>query len=310
MSMVAGRSLELYYIDGRPDGMLTAEMFNWTGHVLMAPRTQLGAALARPEAAYAGIYLLLGERDDAPLAYIGEGEDISARIKSHDVRRDWWATAILVTTAGNKLNKAHVRYLEARLIEEARRIGRMPLENATNPGKPGLSEADTAKMEAFLENLLVVLPAVRVDMFIERARRQIMPPAAIHVAPLFSSPGEGSPRFLLSVKKHGITATAIVNDGEFIVEKDSMARLQWEGREAAVSGYARLHQELLRSGILVPDGDHCVFTSSYAFAAPSAAAAVVTGRRTNGTLEWRTAAGQTYKDWEAARLGLGGQGGG
>ena len=37
----AGRSLELYYIDGRPDGMLTAEMFNWTGHVLMAPRTQL-----------------------------------------------------------------------------------------------------------------------------------------------------------------------------------------------------------------------------------------------------------------------------
>ena len=26
-----GRSLELYFIDGRPDGMLTAEVFNWTG---------------------------------------------------------------------------------------------------------------------------------------------------------------------------------------------------------------------------------------------------------------------------------------
>jgi hypothetical protein len=43
---IKGRSLELYFIDGRPDGMLTAEVFNWTGHVLVTPRTQIGAALA------------------------------------------------------------------------------------------------------------------------------------------------------------------------------------------------------------------------------------------------------------------------
>jgi len=30
----AGLSLELHYIDGNPEGMLTAEVFNWTGHVL------------------------------------------------------------------------------------------------------------------------------------------------------------------------------------------------------------------------------------------------------------------------------------
>ena len=71
--------------------------------------------------------------DGFALAYVGEGEDISARIKSHDVNKDWWTAAILVTTAGNKLNKAHVRYLEARLIEEARKIGRTPLDNGTAP---------------------------------------------------------------------------------------------------------------------------------------------------------------------------------
>jgi hypothetical protein len=32
---INGKSLELYFIDGKPDGMLTAEVFNWTGHVLM-----------------------------------------------------------------------------------------------------------------------------------------------------------------------------------------------------------------------------------------------------------------------------------
>lgn len=66
-SPATGRSLELYYIDGRPDGMLTAEMFNWTGHVLMTPRTQLSQALGRTEAGYAGVYLLLGEREGEPL---------------------------------------------------------------------------------------------------------------------------------------------------------------------------------------------------------------------------------------------------
>lgn len=41
------RSLELFFIDGKPDGMLTAEVFNWTGHVLMSPRTQISEALKR-----------------------------------------------------------------------------------------------------------------------------------------------------------------------------------------------------------------------------------------------------------------------
>ena len=79
MSAALGRSLELYYIDGRPDGMLTAELFNWTGHVLMVPRTQIATALKRPEAGHAGIYLLIGEQAREPLAYVGEGEDIRTR---------------------------------------------------------------------------------------------------------------------------------------------------------------------------------------------------------------------------------------
>ena len=296
----AGRSLELYYIDGRPDGMLTAEMFNWTGHVLMAPRTQLAEALARTEAGYAGVYLLLGERDGETLAYVGEGEDISARIKSHDVNKDWWTAAILVTTAGNKLNKAHVRYLEARLIEEARKIGRTPLDNGTAPSRPGLSEADVAKMEAFLENLLIVLPALRVDMFIQRLRPAIartevanQPAAAV---------AEG--RFRLFIKKHGLTADAVLRDGEFVVQAGSHARLAWEGVGSEDSTYAQLHRELLRAGVLVADGGHALFAQNYAFKSPSAASAVVTGRPSNGTIEWKTDAGQTYKQWEARRLGL------
>ena len=120
MTQTLGKSLELYFIDGRPDGILTAEVFNWTGHVLMTPRTRIADALKRDAAAYTGVYLLLGERDGEPLAYVGESDNIRKRITQHDVQKDWWETAVIVTTSANNLNKAHVRYLEARLVAKAR----------------------------------------------------------------------------------------------------------------------------------------------------------------------------------------------
>ncbi len=303
MTRAVGRSLELYYIDGRPDGMLTAELFNWTGHVLMVPRTQIKEALARPEAGYAGVYLLLGEHEGELRAYVGEGEDISARIKNHDVNKEWWTSAVLITAAANKLNKAHVRYLEARMIAEANAIGRVPLDNGTTPTLAALSEADVAKMEAFLENLFIVLPAVRVDMFIHRSR----PARQLAVADDLDAPQAAAAdevRFVLRGGKFGLNATALLRDGEFVVEAGSLARASWVGVEH--TSYGPLYAELERAGVIVPHGDHRVFATDYAFRSPSAAGAVVKGRSTNGATAWKEEkSGLTYKEWEARRLGTG-----
>ncbi|QUJ77845.1 GIY-YIG nuclease family protein [Sulfitobacter albidus] len=111
------RSLELFFIDGLPDGMLTAEVFNWTGHVLRFPRTRLREALTRPEAARTGVYVLLGDGDDGPLAYIGEAETLSERMRNHAAQKDWWETAILIGTTGDLLQKVHAKYIESRLVE-------------------------------------------------------------------------------------------------------------------------------------------------------------------------------------------------
>lgn len=292
----SGRSLELYFINGRPDGMLTAEVFNWTGHVLVAPRTQITEALRREEAAYTGVYLLLGERDGAPLAYIGEGEIIADRIRLHDSKRDWWTKAVLITTSANNLNKAHVKYLEARLIEEARDVGRIPLANDTTPSRPGLSEAAIANMEGFLGYLSIVLPAIGVDLFVRRTRNEApadsRAPGHIDTAPIFET----------SLKKFGIRATARLENGEFVVQAGSLARREWTG-VARPSSYQPLFDELVRAGVLAEQGDHRVFTQSYAFSSPSAAGAVVTGRSCNGQLAWvHRSTGQTYQAWEQARL--------
>lgn len=295
-----GRSLELYFIDGRPDGMLTAEVFNWTGHVLMAPRTQLAAALARKEARYTGVYLLLGELEGEPRAYVGEGEDISDRIRSHDTRKDWWTAVVLITSAANNLHKAHAKYLEARLVEQARLVGRVTLDNGNTPPRPGLSEAAQANMEAFLDYLFMVLPALRIDMFLQATR----PARTVATEPTRAA----ATRFELVNRKHRLKATAVLDGGDFIVETGSLARSGWEGRNTEASGYAQLRDELQRMGVLTGRGEVCEFTQDYAFKSPSAAAAVVNGRPANGTIEWRLeGGGMTYKEWEAehlARLGV------
>ena len=290
-----GRSLELYFIDDRPDGMLTAEVFNWTGHVLRSPRTRLAGALKRPEASRTGVYVLIGERDGEPLAYIGESENVGDRIRSHDANKDWWSSVVFISTSANALNKAHAKYLEARLVEKAKEVNRIALENGNTPPRSSLSEAGQANMEAFLDQLLMVLPAIGVDLFVEyaRAKKDSAAIAEKHTSPIFE----------LNVKKYRISATATLVDGDFIVERGSSARLKWEGEGSWDASYEKLHKELLTTEVLKPDGDLCVFTSDYAFRSTSAAAAVVAGRPTSGPVSWKLRSdGRTYKEWEADQI--------
>lgn len=294
---MSATTLELFFIDGKPDGMLTAEVFGWTGHILVAPRTRLPEALKRKESSYTGVYILLGELEEEPLAYIGEGENIANRIKSHDAKKDWWTRAVLITSAANNLHKAHVQYLEARLVKEGISASNTKLENNTNPSLPSLSEAAQANMEAFIEQLLMVLPAIRVDLFTSKAKPD--KPDAIEQ----SQTAKESPVFELTLKKEGIKATAILEDGEFVVQKGSLARGTYIGKRSEKYYYWRHYDKLVEKGILVDQGKHKVFTQSYAFPSTSAAGAVCNGRSTAGPIAWKVkGTRQTYKDWEAASL--------
>lgn len=297
---IRGQSLELFFIDGTPDGMLTAEIFNWTGQVLVTPRIRLPEALARVEASYPGVYILLGanERGDLVRAYIGESENVGARIRTHDAKRDWWTQVVLITSKTNTLNKAHVQYLESRLIDEAKKAGRMKLENATAPSLPTLSDAAKANMEQFAEHIFTVLPAVRIDGFLNKTRQNATPSIASTYTPS-SSPTV----FLLKLKNDEANASAILANGEFIVQAGSLGRSSWIGVD---HNYRKLYTEVVESGIFVIDGRHRKFIKAYSFSSPSAAGAVLNGRATAGPLAWVLASDprKTYKAWEADQLKL------
>ena len=101
-----GLNVAIFMVDGSPDGLRVAEIMNWTGHVLVGPRTQLPHALLREESQRTGVYLLAGEssqRPDEVMLYIGEADVISARIKDHSLKKDFWSRMCFVTS--NRLLK-------------------------------------------------------------------------------------------------------------------------------------------------------------------------------------------------------------
>ena len=57
---MTGKTIRLYLADGLPTGILTAEIINWTGKMIVGPRTQLAELAAREEARSTGVYLLIG----------------------------------------------------------------------------------------------------------------------------------------------------------------------------------------------------------------------------------------------------------
>jgi len=291
-----GRSIELFFVNGDPDGMLTATIpFQWTGHVLVTGRTQLKDSLKREEASRPGVYLLLGENDEGPLLYIGESDDIGKRIKNHDALKDWWSTAIFITSSGEQLNKAHIRYLESRLVEKAKQANKIPLDNGNNPATSLLSEAAEAHMEDFLDNIYLVLPALKFDFFIQNIRTIERLEAA--------NANNDKPIFVLNTPKHGLTARATIEGSHFIVEVGSKAKMEWTSVTAKNSSYGKLFDELADQGILVVDGKNRIFTENYAFNSPSAAAAVVNGRPASGPMEWKVeGTRKNYKEWEAEEI--------
>src|SRR5690554_2594426 len=299
-----GRSIRLFLVDGTPNGLITAEIMNWTGHALTSPRSKLTELIQRPECGRTGIYFLVGpdpENAMRPLVYIGESDDVAKRLRQHNRPedqggKDFWEKVCLITSKDQNLTKAHVKYLESQLINLAKGSGRCGLVNGTAHDYSMWPESDQADMAFFIEQIRTILPVLGFDFLRDKQKLsdQLHPPADSATQTVL---------FEMEIPKYGICAEARELDGEFVVLAGSKAREAWVGGPKYAS-YRPLYEQLTVDGVLVPDGSGKVcFAQDQAFSSPSAAAAVVSGRATNGRIVWREKrSGQSYGDWQSALL--------
>lgn len=260
-------------------------MSNWTGKALAAPRTELEDLLARDELESSGVYFLLGVNPDTgdSLAYIGEAEVIRDRLKQHK-SKDFWNAVVVFVSKDENLTKAHVRYLENRLLQEAKGAGRYALENA-NASNPKLPESDREDMEVYLSRIRQVLPVLGSDL--------LSPIAGT------TKPSQSQPQLYCRIKN--AVATGRRTEGGFVVYADSTA--VHAVRPSAENQYPNtiaLRQRLIQEKTLVEHDGVYVFTKDVEFSSPSAAAAVVHGGSANGLTAWKDKSGRSLKELEEA----------
>lgn len=277
-------SIRIFLADGSPDGIRIVEKSNWTGRAVVASRTQLPDALARDELTRPGVYVLAGTGDDGESRlYIGEADVLGDRLRSHASRKDFWTWFVAFTSADENLNKAHVRYLECRLLTLARTANQWTVENAAAPNEPPLSEADRADADWFLSEMLVIYPILGIDAF-EAAASEAAPPGGADDLVLEQRGGHGRGRE--------------TKDG-FVVLADSRARASEVA--SAKPWLTDLRRKLIERGVLVAEDGSLRFSQDYRFTSPSSAAAVLVGGSANGRKAWRTSDGRTLREVQEAR---------
>jgi len=153
-------SIKIFLPGGDPDGLRIIEKSNWSGAGLVVPRSLFGEGRQRGELSRTGVYVLLGppETSGLPRVYVGEGDPIRPRLEQHAAKKDFWTSGIAFTSKDENLNKAHVQYLEARLVALAMQAKRCVLDNGNVPALPSMSEADAADAEGFLARCCCASP--------------------------------------------------------------------------------------------------------------------------------------------------------
>ena len=163
---MSSATIKIFLVHGDPKRLRTAELSNWTGKAIAGPRSEFDNVMARDESSKSGVYFLTGVDPETGRAavYIGEAESICDRVRGH-LDRDFWNHLAFFVSKDENLTKAHIRYLEGRLIGLAKSAERADVKNSQGSGSK-LPESDREDMEVFLEKVLQLLPVLGIELLV------------------------------------------------------------------------------------------------------------------------------------------------
>lgn len=277
-----GKRVSQFYPDGDSSGLAIVELSNWSGVCYKIPRKEVkDISRDRKEVKYTGIYLLVGKgEENIPEVYVGEAEDVHSRLNSHLSKKQFWDEVIIFVNSKNSLNKAHVKYLESRVYEEAFNCGTYSLKNENKPTKSSLREHEEVEMEEFLDHAKFITGTLGHDIF----KKSI-------VEKINEKPEEYNSEELKIKNFRGSDAKGFYLEGnKFKVEVGSICCEKL--RPSCNKGTSSMIERLVKSGVLKDR----VFVKSFIFTSPSSAAAVIIGGHANGFDEWKDSEGNKLGD--------------
>lgn len=278
-----GRLIRTFLVNDKPDSLKTLEISNMTIKATVFPRPLLKEFLAREESKRPGVYMLYGNTMDcSPTLYIGEGDPVCERIKSHGISKDFWTDAFVFTSKDEYLTKTQVKYLESKLIDLAKAANRVNLHNINDSSEPTISEVDKAEVQQFLEAIQLLVNVLNLSFFEPLSYNSELPKEN---------------EIIYEYKVKDFLGKMAIRDGKYVLLAGSTASKQF--RKSANGSIRAIRTVLEHDGAIVPgkSENELVIVKDIPCDSPSRAAVIISGGNAAGPLMWKYN-GKTLKELE------------
>ena len=262
--MVYGKKIELFLVNGTADSLVLAELRNWSGKAIKIPRTEV-AGCGRKDFTRPGVYFLFckAENEDKDAVYIGEAENIKARLVQH--LRDassgneeyYWNTAVIFT--GDDLDKALIRFT---------------VLTKNTCGKAVIKESDQAVMEEYIDKLKILINALGY---------KVLEPVA--------DPSEAESQTALHLAIGNAKAEGLLTTEGFVVRKGAVIN-EKTNEPSLNANMSDFRRKVMESGRV----ENLVTTEDILFSSPSAAADFVLGYAVSGPKTWKDKNGTPLRE--------------
>jgi len=289
---IRGKSINLFLMDGTPNGRIKCTLANWTGVAYKIPRTELDACRERDDLKQSGVSFLFGTSDQTGenVVYVGQagarknGEGILNRLQEHkrNPEKDYWTEAVVFTTSNNSFGPTEISYLENRFCKIATEAGRYSVKNGNDPTSGNFTEEKESELEEFIDCAKIVMGALGHKIFdplVVQPTVQVSVPDVITAEPLF----------YLNTSKANAKGRR-TSEGFVVLKGSVIAPSPTRSCPDTIQHYRDQYAARI-------DGN-CMLTEDTLFKSPSAAAGFVSFASANGLIMWMTEDRRTLKDYE------------
>lgn len=156
------KTINLLLYDGILNGVIGIEDSSWnSGELYSAPRASVQDLFKTDACNKYGIYLLLSNSR----VYIGQSSDLAKRLAQHTIGKDWWESAVILTTKDDNLTRSDIDYLENVLIERAFAIDKLDCDNKKKGNPPKVDKFRRVILDQYLNEALFLMDLIGITVF-------------------------------------------------------------------------------------------------------------------------------------------------
>ena len=288
-------ALQILLNDEEIDGKKTVYVANRDIRCEYVPRHKVSTF----KSDYVAVYLLIGsDEEQGDLIYVGETEEAAIRLLNHDKKKEFWDYAYFFFSNTHNLNKADVKFLEAKIYQAIKEAGRYKLENASIPKESHVHDIRQSELMDMFKTIEFILggafnlfPFKKVDLQLEVNETKEK------INHLQQQLDELEKETFYMTQKGADAKGYLLGEGKkFVVLKGSKtASIEKAANSFKEISAATNLERLKKQGVLQEIDGYYQFNEAHIFNSPSGASDLIYLGATNGWKEWKNKEGESLE---------------